>query len=153
MSALVTSVNAEKQSTSLPHSFQSSIPVATTPFENMSFDLIGPFDKSTNNNLHAITITDQLSKFAIAIPIQDQKEKTIMTALEQHVFLIFGPPKILLSDQGRSITSRLSKKVYESWNIKHLTTVGYNPRCNGQTEKTEPYIERRINNTMSGQKR
>ena len=49
------------------HSFQTAIPIALKPFENMSFDLVGPLPIS-HSEKYILTVTDQLTKFRYCRP-------------------------------------------------------------------------------------
>ena len=119
-----------------PFGPQSKIfPIADNVMKAISIDLVGPLTQMDDDNKHVLTITDQLSKFAIAVPLFETKDVDIMEALERNVFYKYGPPAILLSDNGRNLCSRSCETFYESWGITHVTTTPFHPNSNGQCEK------------------
>ncbi len=130
----------ECQFRKMPNSKPNGPQLKTTPLSDnvmktISIDLIGPLTHTDGDNRYILTITDQLSKFAIAVPLYETKDIDIMDALERHVFYRYGPPAVLLSDQGRNLCSNNCERFYESWGITHVTTTPYHPCSNGQCEK------------------
>ena len=134
------------------HSFQTPIPVAHKPFQFMSFDLIGPLPNTSSEERYIMTVTDQLTKFAIACPLENKSEIVIMHALENEVFYRYGSPQYLLSDQDTSFSGNMSNKVYKSWNVKHLRTAAFRPQCNGQTEKFNHSLAIQLTIQCNGEK-
>ena len=110
-------------------------PIADNVMKSISIDIVGPLTQTNNDNKYVLTITDQLSKFAVAVPLFETKDADIMEALERHVFYRYGPPKVLLSDKGRNLCSKNCERFYEDWGITHVTTTPYHPQSNGQVEK------------------
>ena len=70
-------------------------PIVNNVMKSVSIDLVGPLSQTKNDNRHILTITDQLSKFAIAIPLYETKDVDIIEALEQGLIYRYGPPKVL----------------------------------------------------------
>ena len=110
-------------------------PLADNVMKAVSIDLVGLLTHTDEDNRYVLTITDQLSKFAIAVPLYETKDIDIMEALERSVFYRYGPPSILLSDNGKNLCSKHCERFYESWGITHITTTPYHPCSNGQCEK------------------
>ena len=123
-----------KTRTAVLEGWQGSIPVGEDVLRTMSVDLLGPLHFTDNDNKYIITVTDQVSKYAIAIPVNNTLEETIVEQLQIHVFFKFGPPDILISDQGTNLNGRLSKEMYAYWGINHIRTTPYHPQSNGQVE-------------------
>ncbi len=123
-----------KTRTSALEGWQGSVPVGENVLRVMSVDLLGPLHMTENDNKYIITVTDQISKYAIAIPVNNTLEETIVEQMQIHVFYKFGPPDILISDQGTNLNGWLSKDLYAYWGIKHIRTTPYHPQSNGQVE-------------------
>ncbi|KII73811.1 Transposon Ty3-I Gag-Pol polyprotein [Thelohanellus kitauei] len=66
--------------------------------------------------------------------LKNQSSETIVDELNK-LFLLFGPPKAIHSDQGRSFESHLFKKLCEGWNLNKSRTSAYHPQCNGLVER------------------
>jgi len=83
----------------------------TTVFGKCSIDIIGPFSPSRSQYRYIFTIWDALSKFLIAVSLQDQTAKQVAKAFVDHVVLIHGIPQIILSDCGSQFLSETFKSV------------------------------------------
>ncbi len=53
---------------------------------------------------------------------------------------IYGPPKIILSDQGCEFNTNLIDKLIKAVGVEHEVTAAYNPRCNGMVERLNQTI-------------
>lgn len=121
--------------TTRPHGFTTGVqPIAKRVFEVVSIDVLGPLNTTDEGHTHILTITDMLSKFAIAAPLPDTKEITIMEKLELYLFYTFGPPTTLISDQATNMGGHLSQNTYKAWGITHVTTSAFHCQSNGQAE-------------------
>ena len=109
--------------------------IAENVMDILSCDLLGPLNVTDNLNKWILTITDQLSKYAWAFPLDNATEVNIISSLEDNIFTKFGPPKIMISDNGKNLTGNLTKNFYKKWGVKHITTTPYHPAGNGQCEK------------------
>ena len=71
-----------------------------TVFDKIALDIVGPLPKTKNNNEYILTMQDQLSKFSLALPLQNELAITIADAFIKHFICIFGAPEVILTDQG-----------------------------------------------------
>ena len=124
-----------KTNTQLTHSFQGSLPIPEKVFEIISIDLVGPLPITEEGHKYIVTVTDALSKFAVTYPIISPSDEEIMEGLETRIFYVFGPPKVILKDQGTNLNSNYCEAVYNRWGIKSSRTTAYHPQGNGQTER------------------
>jgi hypothetical protein len=125
-----------RKSPSTPkHSFAGSIPIGESVFTTISIDLVGKLPHTVKGNEYIVTLTDQVSKFAIVIPIKRSDDQTVLEVIDKEVFSKFGPPLILISDNGKNLCSNKLKEFYKSWGVKHIMTSPYHPQSNGQTER------------------
>lgn len=53
---------------------------AREPFEKISMDIVGPIAQSEKGNKYILTIMDELTKFAEAVPIKDAESNTVAEA-------------------------------------------------------------------------
>ena len=70
---------------------------------------IEPDSRDTRN---VVVITDHFTSYAYAIPPRDQKATTVAKALWENVYVHYGFPERLHSDQGRDFESRVIKDIY-----------------------------------------
>lgn len=103
---------------------------ANQPFEKVAVDLVGEiFPHSPENHNYIFTCIDDLTKWAIAVPIKDCTALTIAHAFVTNVVLKFGPPKILLSDNASYFASDLIAQVTKLLKIKKFFTTPYRPQA------------------------
>ena len=58
-----------------------------------------------------------------------------MEGLESRVFSVFGPPKVIIEDQGGNLNSSYCQKVYDSCGVKSIRIIPYRPQSNVQNER------------------
>jgi hypothetical protein len=75
----------------------------STVFEKCSIDIIGPFCSSRSQHRYILTVQDELSKFLIAIPLEDQTAEQVAKAFVDQVVLVYGIPQVILSDCWESV--------------------------------------------------
>ncbi|GFS74279.1 putative retrovirus-related pol polyprotein from transposon opus [Trichonephila clavipes] len=103
---------------------------ATAPFERLNLDFKGPLP-SVSRNHYILTIVDEYSRFAFAIPCSDISAKTVILHLK-NIFSIFGMPSFIHFDRGSSFMSHELKSFLTSQGIATSRTTPYNPAGNGQ---------------------
>jgi len=103
--------------------------------ERIGIDLVFRLPISEDGYNGICVITEYFTKFAYAKPIKSKTEMEIVNVFKEYVCL-FGPPKIMLSDQGNEFNNKLMKCFTSVIGIEHRVTPAYHPRTNGQTERT-----------------
>lgn len=75
------------------------------PWQLITFDYVGPFPTSgKGRNTCILIVTDVFTKFVL---IQSFRQaSTLVQFLEQSVFLLFGVPEMILTDNGPLFTSK-----------------------------------------------
>ena len=68
------------------------------------------------------------------MPIKSKEACEIASHLWVYI-CIFGPPQIILSDQGTEFCNKIVDSMLNAIGIEHSVTSGYNPRTNGMTER------------------
>jgi cleavage and polyadenylation specificity factor subunit 1 len=69
-------------------------------FETCSIDIVAPFNPSRSGYRYILTVQDVLTKFLVAVPLEDQTAEQVAKAFVENVVLIYGIPQIILSDCG-----------------------------------------------------
>jgi hypothetical protein len=111
----------------------------TTPdvvWEKCSLDIVGPLTTTLDGNRYLLTFQDELSKFTLAVPIQQQDAETVAKAFVEEVVLKFGIPQVILTDQGSNFLSELFANMCKLLKIKRIKTTAYHPQSNGALERT-----------------
>lgn len=122
---------------------------SSSVMEKIHIDTIGPFRPSDKNNIHCLTIIEELSRFLICVPIPNLDAETIIEALIFNVFNIFGYPRYIVSDNFSSFQSDLMKRVAKYYKIKHIFTTIYNPQANGLIERPHNTIKTMIKSFLN----
>lgn len=81
-----------------------------------------------------LLITNNCTKFAVAVPTANQTPKTTADVLLNHFIYKYGIPARLLSDQKPNFESEVTEELCEVLNIEHVRTTVYHPQCNGVSE-------------------
>jgi transposase InsO family protein len=103
--------------------------------EKCSLDIVGPLTPTVEGNKYLLTFQDELSKYTIAIPIQQQDAETVVKIFVE-VVLKFGIPKTILTDQRSNFLSELFTNICKLLKIKKIKTTAYHPQSNGALERT-----------------
>ena len=101
----------------------------------IGIDLVFGLPTTTDGYKGILVIVDSLSKYVWTRPIKSKTEDEIAENLKSYI-ATFGPPLVLLSDQGSEFCNKVVDRLLSSTGIEHRTTSAYHPRTNGQTERT-----------------
>lgn len=115
--------------------FLHPMPIAEDIFDIVGIDLITKLKTSHDGYNTILVCTDNLSKYAITVPLKNETAETIVQAFFNHVIAKHGCPKIVISDQGSSISGETSRDFFRLFAIKRMRTSVYHPESNGQTER------------------
>lgn len=103
---------------------------ARIPWELVSVDFVGPLTRSKRGNTVLLVVVDWITKYVIAHPMRSADSGKMVEFLEQHVFLKFSRPRIILSDNGRQFESIAFKSLLARHKITHMKTAFYSPMVN-----------------------
>ena len=83
-----------------------------------------------------LVMVDTMTRYCQAQWVRDKTPGSIIKALTEGWFSIFGAPSKILSDNGGEFQNEMMRIMTERWNIKMLTTPAESPWSNGLCEKT-----------------
>ncbi len=104
------------------------------PFEKLVIDCVGPLPRAKSGHSYLLTLMCFATRFLEAIPLRTLKTPAIVKAIIKFC-ITFGLPKIIQSDQGSNIISRVFRKVMKELNIKHCVSSAYHPQSQGVLER------------------
>lgn len=105
--------------------------IATTPFQKLYVDIVGPINPvSEKGNAYILTCNCSLTKYVVAVPMADFTAFTTAKNLVHSVFLKYGLPEILVTDNGTNFISETMKEVNKLFKIKKIFTTPYHPQSN-----------------------
>ena len=108
---------------------------AYQPTSVMAVDILGPLTTTDNGNNYIIVCGDYYTKWKEAFAVPDHRALTVADKLVTEVFLRFGFPAQLHSDQGREFESQLFKGMCALLGIDKTRTCPYNPKSDGMIER------------------
>lgn len=100
------------------------------PFQCISVDLMGPFPRSPKGNTGLIVVCDWVTKFVLVKPVSKATARAIVQYLENDVFLLFGVPQILMTDNGAQFQSSLFKNLMNQYEVQTWYNASYHPQVN-----------------------
>lgn len=121
---------AHKPEHKAPAGYMLKRPGVDRPWELLSVDVVGPLPKSRNGNMYILSVQDYFSKFCLFFPMRAATTAKIVQLLEDNVFLMFGVPRLLQTDNGKQFVSKEFKLFAQTYNVQHLTTAYYHPQAN-----------------------
>jgi hypothetical protein len=115
------------------------------PFETVALDFIVKLPVSQGFD-SILTITDQgCTKAAIFIPCNEDITAEETAALYiKHVFAHFGLPTKVISDRDPRFMSKFMQSACKVTGIKHAPSMAYHPRTDGQSERSNQWLETAI---------
>jgi hypothetical protein len=117
---------------------------AQDPLDYVAIDILGPLPRTKKGNQYLLVIADRFSKLVRTVPLSRITAASVAWAfMEQWVYL-YGPPRHLLSDNGRQFTSDFFKTCCKAMGVQHIFTSAYHPQANGQVERFNRTILARL---------
>ena len=80
-------------------------------------------------------IADRFSKLVRTVPLKTITTFNVATAFCHHWVFVYGPPKILLSDNGTQFNSKFFRSCCLILGVEQRFTTAYHPQTNGQVER------------------
>ena len=80
-------------------------------------------------------------------------EDTMVTFLFEEIFVRYGVPRQIVTDQGTQFTSKLVRDLTTKYKIKHRKSTPYHPQANGQVESTNKVLENIMTKTVQQNKK
>ena len=107
---------------------------ADAPMDHICVDCAVNLPESEAGYKHVLIVVDLATRFLMTMPLKSMT----MEELSEKLYLIiclFGPPKIMQSDNGTEFVNELCTKLLKAANVDHRMVAGYNPRANGLVER------------------
>eukprot|EP00253_Pinus_taeda_P030624 PITA_30624 len=102
------------------------------PFEKWDLDFIGPINPTFNGKKYILVCTDYVTKWAKAKALVRATEHTVVNFLFEEIFVRYGVPREIVTDQGTQFTSKLNweeklKDALWAYIITWKDTTGFTP--------------------------
>jgi hypothetical protein len=116
-------------------------PIATKPFETVSFDFIGPLVKTDAGNKYILVVIDLFSRYTKLYAMADKNSCGVVDCLCD-TFNNYGYPTTLISDNALEFTSNTMKLFSNIYSIKKKEVLPYSPQSNGIVERCNGRINK-----------
>ena len=105
------------------------------PMERLGIDLTGPHPVSRKGNKYIVTVIDYFTRWTEAYPARNQEAGTVAKVLVEKIFVKFGVPLQIITDQGANFESQLFHSMCDLLKIEKIRTTAYEPQTNGLIER------------------
>ena len=109
------------------------VPIGT-PMERVSFDILTFPEETSDGNTCILVICDYFTKWVEAFALADHKAATVADVLVTEVFLRFGVPRYLHSDQAPEFMGELMTELCKLLEIQRTRTCPYRPQSDDLVE-------------------
>jgi hypothetical protein len=106
------------------------------PWEKLYLDVVGPLTNTQTGMRYILTCQDNLSKYIMAVPIENQTAEKVAEAFVKNIILIYGIPNEIVTDQGSNFMGDVFKRICKLFKIEKINTTAYHPESNGSLERT-----------------
>lgn len=131
---------AQKIPGTLPQGLMGTQKKVSYPWQCISMDLMGPFPRSTQGNTFLLVVSDYFSKYVLLKPIRKATAKSIISFVENEVFLIYGVPQFIVCDNGTQFAGNEFRALAKSYEVQKIYyNAKYHPQIN-QTERVNRVI-------------
>ena len=109
-------------------------PIPAVPFDVIVIDYVGPLVKSATGYAYVLVIMDMFTRWVELVPTKSAGSDAVEAALER-LFLRFGIPRLVQSDQGSHFTSSKMAAMAAAHGFSHHLTTPRHPESNGMLER------------------
>jgi transposase InsO family protein len=113
-----------------PAGFMAPRAKATRPWQVLCTDIVGPLPRSRKGNCYILVVADCFTKFALFFPMRNATAPTVTKTIEDNIFLVYGTPQYLISDNGVQFRSNQFTALCNEYRTKILFTARYHPQAN-----------------------
>lgn len=108
----------------------SSLPTTFRPFQRIYLDFLGPYPRTVSGNTCILIAVDHYSKFVLTRALRQATAQEVVKFLEKCIFLVFGVPEVIVTDNGKQFASNLLVKLLQKYGVQHMYTAKYSPQGN-----------------------
>ncbi|XP_037799853.1 uncharacterized protein LOC119594838 [Penaeus monodon] len=122
------------------HAPLAAAPQASYPLERVSADLM-ELEVTSQGNKYVLAFIDQLTRYVQLIPLPSKEAETVADAFINQFVTVFGPPRLLQTNNGREFKNNLFKRVCELASVQTIFTTAFHPQANGMIERTNRVVK------------
>ncbi|KAI5717968.1 hypothetical protein M8J77_014305 [Diaphorina citri] len=100
------------------------------PWQRVYMDLMGPYPRSSRNNVYILVIEDQFTKWVELTALRVASAQVVMEQFKKLVLHRYGAPSVVFTDNGTPFVNNLMSQLLRDLNIQHMRTPPYFPQSN-----------------------
>lgn len=113
------------------------------PWKMIALDFMGYYPLTKRGNRQLLVVVDVFSKFVLLKPVKRATAEATIHFLREGVFLKYGVPEILISDNGPQLLSKATKEFLAKYGVTHWKTAKYHAQANA-TEAANKTVKHAI---------
>jgi hypothetical protein len=82
-----------------------------SPWQKIYLDIMGPWMTSGRGMRYVLTCQDNLSKYSIATPLENQTSEKVTEAFVKNVIFVYGIPSEIVTDQGTNFMGEVFERI------------------------------------------
>lgn len=122
---------------------------ALKSFEKVFIDVVRPFPQLYNGNSYNLTLLDDVSKFAWALPIKNHEANTVTKHFVTQLVCLHGQPESSDTDCEIVFVNKIFKKVYKLLKISQTSTTSHHLQSNDSLEHSHRTLSEYLQNYSS----
>lgn len=107
-------------------------------FQRLFVDFLGPYPRSRSGNNGIFIVLDHFSKFVFLKAVRKINADVVVKYLEGELFMTFGVPETVVSDNGSQFRSEAFQKLIKRYDITHTLTAVHSPQANASAHMCIP---------------
>ena len=121
---------------------------ATTSFEMVNIDLIGPLEPmSSGGHKYILCLIDSCTRWVEAVPLRTLTARETCDALLS-IFSRIGIPRIVVSDNGTNMVAGLTQELYERLGVELRCSTPYHPEGNSLVERWNQNLKHMLHHVL-----
>lgn len=109
------------------------------PWQMISIDILGPYEKSRFGNTHANIAVDLFSKWVEVQPVSCATTNRVVTFLEREIFARWGTPEVIITDNGGQFLGNRYENLLELYHIQCVYSPIYQQRANPVERRVQEF--------------
>jgi len=97
--------------------------VPQEPWATVCADIVGPPPRSKHGNQMLLVMIDRLSKWTELVPLRSATEESFKKAFRERIIARYGVPKVVITDNGVQLASRIFKSFLAEMGIPIHRTI------------------------------
>ena len=115
--------------------------ISGAPFERVAVDLMGPFERTKNDNLYIAVFQDYFTKWVIAEPLKDKTAMGVADLFYTKWIALYGCPLVLHSDRGGEFKAEIISRLCDVLRVTKTYTSPYRPESDGMLERSNRTLQ------------